>query len=259
MAPQKLLDTHIHLWPSTALSPTDHAWMKPGHKLAQLHGIDDYKTTISSSPIQPTGFVYVETDRYLPSFVPSISPAENEGGDENTEVCTEKLKIWAKEPLNELKFLRRIVGEAPQEGDGFVAGEGEKLKGMVVWAPFHLSAKLFAAYLDIAKESLGERAWDRVVGFRYLLQGSGVDGVRSVVDSEGFMANLVMIGGLGGGDGRGKVKAFDVGIDCHGDGVEALEIVVGLIEKVRGMSGGKEVRFILSKSCLSSILYLFYV
>jgi L-rhamnono-1,4-lactonase len=59
--PPKILDTHIHLWPSTALTPKNHAWMTdPPHILTKRHGISDY---LRVAP-DVDGFVYVETDRY---------------------------------------------------------------------------------------------------------------------------------------------------------------------------------------------------
>ncbi|KAF1954624.1 hypothetical protein CC80DRAFT_389134, partial [Byssothecium circinans] len=245
--PHSLLDTHIHLWPSTATSPTDHAWMSPGHKLAQRHGISDYQATTSSSPVQPKGFVYVETDRFLPALSPDLSALgeKAEGGEESGEKADQVLRQWAKEPLNELKFLRRIVERRPEEGDGFTTANAELVKGLVIWAPFPLPTWLFKRYLGIAGEVLGEEAWGRVVGFRYLLQGKGVEGVRSAAESEAFVDNLVVVAGLDGGRG----KAFDVGVDCHRDGVEAVEVVGELRRRVGEKVGGEGVRFVLNHLC----------
>ena len=238
MAPQILLDAHIHLWPSTATSSTDHAWMSPGHKMAQRHGISEYKPTVSSSPVQATGFIFVETDRFLPSASPDV--ALSEATDD--EAACGALRKWARAPLEELEFLRRLVEGSPVEGDGFVPGDEQLCKGLVVWAPFTLPVGQFRRWVDVVKEELGEVAWRKVVGFRYLLQGKGVEGVRKAVASEGFVENLAELGRLGGGKG----KAFDIGVDCHRDGVEALEVVGELIERVRVSEGEKEVRFVLS-------------
>jgi L-rhamnono-1,4-lactonase len=49
--------------------------MTPGHFLAQRHGIAEYKTATSDAQAPPYGFIYVETDRALPSRFPDISTA----------------------------------------------------------------------------------------------------------------------------------------------------------------------------------------
>lgn len=244
MAPlPKIIDTHIHLWPSTATAPTDHGWMTQGHPLAKRHGVADYDNATSASPVRPSGFVYVETDRCLPSAVPEMQ--EDAQDDEEKE---RRLRAWAKAPLEELDFLKRIVGGEPRDGDGFSSEhDGRRLVGLVVWAPFHLPPELFSLYMRIVESVLQPSAWERVVGFRYLLQGKGVDEVRNVVESEHWLSNLVSIG-----QGRaGKGWSFDVGVDCHRDGVEGLEVVARMVERVRAVEQlqgrGNKVRFVLSK------------
>ncbi|PVI08340.1 hypothetical protein DM02DRAFT_665713 [Periconia macrospinosa] len=233
---QRILDTHIHLWPSTALSTTDHTWMQPGHKLTRRHGITEYRASTSSSPFQPAGFVYVETDRHLPSLTPESSSPDT--------ISDEELKKWARAPLQELEFLRRVVEGSSEdlENDGFdPASDPELVKGLVVWAPFHLPSAVFDRYLAIAEKTLGEKAWKRVVGFRYLLQGQGVEGVKTAAENAEFVGNVVKLAGMDGGKG----KVFDVGADAHRDGIEAVEVVGELVEKVR-KNGGVKVRFVLN-------------
>ncbi|KAF2713653.1 hypothetical protein K504DRAFT_143370 [Pleomassaria siparia CBS 279.74] len=243
-----ILDTHIHLWPSTAVSPTDHGWMSAGHTLARRHGISDYSnaTTWSSPVVQPKAFIYLETDRYLPSPEPDIG-----------ESVPEALKTWAKAPLNELKFLRRIVEETPQSGDGFVLGgdgdgdgdgdddDGPRMAGCVIWAPFHLSTALFNAYLEIAEQVAGPQLWAKVVGFRYLLQGKGSSAVQQLVRSEQWLANLLVL--RHGRKGRGW--SFDIGVDAHRDGVEVVGYVADMVERLRALENekptGRGVRFVL--------------
>ncbi|KAL7780431.1 hypothetical protein CFE70_010454 [Pyrenophora teres f. teres 0-1] len=106
MAPQQILDTHIHLWPSTATSSSNHSWMTRGNILAKRHGISDY-LAITSPP--PQGFIYVETDRRLPSTEPNIPDSAS-----SSEIRKE-LELWAKEPLDELRFLRRIAEGTPKK------------------------------------------------------------------------------------------------------------------------------------------------
>ncbi|KAF2107547.1 hypothetical protein BDV96DRAFT_506051 [Lophiotrema nucula] len=228
MTPQKLLDTHIHLWPSTATSPTDHAWMASTN-LGKRHGISDYyATTSATSPIQPSGFIYVETDRYLASPNPDIAISDD------VEVKKEKLKIWAKAPIEELQFLRRMVEGKPKESDGFEPEDSEKLVGAVIWAPFHLSTDLFDLYLEIAEGVSGPKLWEKVVGFRYLLQAiSDETQMSQLVFSEDFLQNMLRL--RQGRGGRGW--AFDVGVDAHGKGAWQIEVAADMVDKVRELEG----------------------
>lgn len=192
--------------------------MTPGHFLAKRHGITDY---LSITQPQPSGFVYVETDRYLPSAVPDGPLAQ-----------------WAREPLEELAFLRRIVEGQTHEGDGVEGGTGEMLKGCVIWAPFHLSEREFGEYLTIAEKVAGPAVWEKVVGFRYLLQGKKEGEVEKTVKSEEWVRNVV---------GLGARWAFDVGVDVHRDGEGGLEAVGEMVREVRKLEGGEAVRFVLSE------------
>ncbi|KAL5378170.1 hypothetical protein DPSP01_009282 [Paraphaeosphaeria sporulosa] len=231
--PPTILDSHIHLWPSTATSSQDHAWMTPGLFLARRHGVHDYAAATAAAPVQPAGFVYVETDRYLPSASLSLDAG---AGDEEVE---EKLSAWARAPLEELAFLRRVVEGDVQEGDGASEGDGEQMKGLVIWAPFHVQERVFGTYLRVARERLGEKAWARVVGFRYLLQGRTADEVKSIIGNEWFVSNVKLACEKGE-----RRLAFDVGVDAHRDGIEALEAVAALIEGVE-----EGVNFVLNHLC----------
>lgn len=237
--PPSILDAHIHLWPSTATSPKDHTWMtSPAHPLAKQHSVAEYLSTTSSSPVPPKAFIYVETDRHLPSasppsslLAPSLPRADLEQG----------LRSWARAPLEELAFLRRVVEGSVEEGDGAGRDAGEMVAGLVVWAPFHLPPGVFEAYLEVARGVLGERAWARVVGFRYLLQGRGVEEVRRLVGVR-FVENVRRACEGEGGEGR----TFDVGVDAHRDGVEVLGVVEELVGALEG------VGVVLSESCFFS-------
>ncbi|KAH6643071.1 hypothetical protein C7974DRAFT_116635 [Boeremia exigua] len=247
MPPSRILDSHIHLWPSTATTSKDHGWMAdPAHPLVKRHGISDYKavTQLSSVGSVLGGFIYVETDRYLPSKTPDISLR---AGKEEVERV---LREWARAPLEELEFLRRLVEDKPQEGDGFENGDGELMKGAVVWAPFHLSRDNFNAYLAIAQAVAGPQLWDKVVGFRYLLQGKEEGEVKNLVGNEAWIENIVSLGKGRGGKGW----VFDVGVDIHRDGTEPLGEVGELIRRVREReahigNGGRPVRFVLNHLC----------
>lgn len=247
MAPTRILDSHIHLWPSTATTPKDHGWMTPDLFLAKRHGIQDYRTVVQSSNAASSlqGFIYVETDRYLPTKTPKIDP--NASKKDTRKI----LEDWAKAPLDELQFLRRIVEERPEEGDGFKQDDGGLMKGAVVWAPFHLPVFQFETYLELAEEVSGPKLWERVVGFRYLLQGKEKGEVQRLVSSEDWIENIVSLAKGRGGKGW----AFDVGVDVNRDGHEPLGAVGEMVKTVRdreAKSGGetKPVRFVLSKFCI---------
>ncbi|KAI4647437.1 uncharacterized protein J4E79_010295 [Alternaria viburni] len=237
-----ILDTHIHLWPSTATSSSNHGWMTPGHHLSKRHGISDY---LSITSPQPAGFIYVETDRYLSSAEPSIS------GSDSDEDVKGKLREWAKEPLEEVRFLRRIVEGTPEGGDGFTGEESGKMKGAVVYAPFHLKPRVFDVYLEIVREVAGPQLWKCIKGWRYLLQrkGEGVVAKMLKEDEESWVSNLVGLKGLGDGC---QAWCFDVGVDNHRDGTGPMEAVGGLIKAVRtreekeGDGDGKKVKFVLN-------------
>lgn len=212
--------------------------MTTGHFLAKRHGINDY---LAVAQPNPDGFVYVETDRYLSS--PPQFNLKDQGEIDRV------LKAWAHEPLEEIKFLKRIVEGDVEEGDGIEPGQGEKMKGCVIWAPFHLSPSIFQEWSRIAEEVAGPKLWDgKIVGFRYLLQGKGDGEVARLVSSEDWLENIVSLGRGRGGKGW----AFDVGVDINRDGEEGLKAVGGMIKEVRRreeVSGSKTpVRFVLSKS-----------
>jgi L-rhamnono-1,4-lactonase len=248
--PQRILDSHIHLWPSTATSAENHGWMTPGNSLAKRHGIADY---LAVTDPRPGGFVYVETDRYLPSPSPDIGE-----GDSEQEV-RRKVEVWAKEPLEEIRFLRRIVEGKAQEGDGVEGDQGSCMKGVVLYAPFHLPSIHFSTYMSIAEEVAGPGLWACVVGFRYLLQGKGegiVESMLQVNEGDRWLDNLRILK-MGN---AGKGWCFDVGVDTHRDGMGPFEAVLDLIQRLRSWeekeySPGRPVRFVLSTSlegCVTS-------
>lgn len=222
----------------------------PSHFLAKSHGISDYKGVTQSSPAGSAlqGFIYVETDRYLPSKTPDTSSIAGK------EELKKALEGWAKAPLEELKFLRRVVEENPQKGDGFEQGDGSLMKGAVVWAPFHLSPSLFQTYLAITEKVAGPRLWEGIVGFRYLLQGKEEGEVRKLVSSEDWIENVASLGKGRGGKGW----AFDIGVDIHRDGTDPLGAVGDMIQRVREREARDEtrnqpVRFVISKFLTATI------
>jgi predicted TIM-barrel fold metal-dependent hydrolase len=212
MSPKHLLDTHIHLWPLTAVSPTAHAWMSdPNHILSKPHLLSTYVPLSSAS-----GVVYVETDRFLPSPVPR----------------SQDIAEWAAQPLAEIEFMREVV-----EGE-----QGGRVKGCVFWCPMTLGEEGMRAYLQLAEERAGSVLWQRIVGFRYLLQGKNADEIRGIVQSENWRRNLEVLGSKG--------WSFDVGVDGNRDGF-------GVWAAAGEM--GKTGRLILSMLCFWRLRYEVYL
>ncbi|KAH7086435.1 hypothetical protein FB567DRAFT_444454 [Paraphoma chrysanthemicola] len=209
-------NSHIHLWPDPTTSSTKHtsyAWMQPNTALAKQHEVEEY---LAIAKPQPSGFVYVETDRYLPSPTPAIS--EN---DSESEVRS-KVETWAKEPLAEVKFLKSVL----EDNKG---GKGDLMRGVVLYAPFHIPPAQFTTYLSLAEDTAGPDLWSRVVGFRLLLQGKNESAVAALVSSKNWIANILALG-----TGRaGQGWSFDVGVDVHRDGEGGLEEVVKMVREVR--------------------------
>jgi L-rhamnono-1,4-lactonase len=219
--------------------------MTPGNFLAKRHGIADYLAVANP---KPEGFVYVETDRYLPSSAPDL-PKDNDW--EYRRI----IELWAKEPLEEIRFLRRIVEGKTEEGDGVKGDHGSLMKGVVLYAPFHFNGLHLRAYMDMAEEVAGPKLWSRVVGFRYLLQGKG-DGVvermlagdRPNSKSVRWMSNFRHL--KKGNEGKGR--CFDVGVDTHRDGMGPFEALAEFMHEMRYWEKtseieGTPVTFILSK------------
>ncbi|KAL6708891.1 L-rhamnono-gamma-lactonase [Coniothyrium glycines] len=232
MPPPKILDTHIHLWPATATSPSNHAWMTPGHFLARQHSAADYTAATHASA---HAFVYVETDRYLPSAAPPVDPSAS------AAQLRSALGAWAREPLGELAFLRGLV-----EGEG--GGDAGRARGVVMYAPVHLRGGLLRAYLTLAEEVAGAELWARVVGVRYLLQGKRGHEVARMVGGEAWVANVMALREMRGGEGW----AFDVGVDVHRDGEGVLDAIEGFVREVRRREQGDgkgSVRFVLNHLC----------
>ncbi|OCK72848.1 hypothetical protein K432DRAFT_314620 [Lepidopterella palustris CBS 459.81] len=285
--PYSILDSHIHLWPASAANPASHAWMVPSpsgssHPLASRHSIAEYisattsttstntSTTSTFSPPatpRPPAFIYVETDRRLPSLLPAITAPWKSGDEEtNKKAEEEELARWAAEPLEELRFLRRIVEGTPSPfpsssgngdcgDDGFAPGDGDRMLGIIPLAPLPLPRPLFALYLRLAERTAGPATWGRVVGFRYLLQGIQSESeMRALVLGEDWMKNLLSL--RRGRGGRGW--CFDVGVDVNGVGVWQLEVLGEMVRHVRareqeeGEGEGEEgggVKFVLNHLC----------
>ncbi|KAK6438747.1 L-rhamnono-gamma-lactonase [Oleoguttula sp. CCFEE 5521] len=216
MPPISLIDSHIHLWPSTASNEDAHSWMTPGMPLAKPHLLSDYliatqgKATNTASNPTVEGVIYVETDRAL------LTP-------------TSDLSTWAAEALKEITFLRYIVS-----GD-YGPEANSKLLGIVLWAPMDQPTPILLAWLKLAEQTAGPDTWKRVKGFRFLLQGLREEAnFREVVVEGPFIENLKLLGRRG--------FSFDIGVDQHSSGEAMRSIHAGVEE-------AEKVTFILNHLC----------
>ncbi|KAK4543922.1 hypothetical protein LTR36_004696 [Oleoguttula mirabilis] len=224
MAPQEVIDSHIHLWPEATSNEESHAWMTPpGMPLAKPHLLEDYcqasKRGVAQDPdLDVKGVVYIETDvRYDPP---------------NGDIAT-----WAKGPLDEILFLRDIV-----EGR-YGARDSSMLLGLVPWAPIDQPTAVLDEYLLLAKDMAGPQVWPRVKGFRFLLQAIEDRATfEKLVFSSTFVANLKLLGKRG--------FSFDVGVDQHSSGIWQLEAMATAMEMAHeGVPETKRVRFVINHLC----------
>ncbi|KAF2100895.1 hypothetical protein NA57DRAFT_35937 [Rhizodiscina lignyota] len=227
MPPRRIIDSHIHLWPHSAASPSGHSWMEPGALLTRQFSIGDYIAANKHDPALE-GFVYVETDRKL-------NPFRSE--DQNFE--------WASETFEEVKWLKRIVEGTPLEGEGFTKEQGDLMKGAVIWAPVDHGLDVFKRYIQMARDVAGDKTWKRVKGIRFLLQGIHDETkFKQLVLSAGFADVLRYL------PQTEERLSFDVGVDATRAGVWQLEVATDAIESLRAAGeSGKNTVFILSEFC----------
>ncbi|KAK3633912.1 L-rhamnono-gamma-lactonase [Elasticomyces elasticus] len=232
MAPQPIIDSHIHLWPQEMSNEASHAWMTPPDMpLAKQHLLKDYyavadQTHSSDADVVVRGVVYVETDvRY---------------GEPNGDVAS-----WTKGPLDEISFLRNVV-------EGHYGGrDTEMLVALVPWAPMDQPTHILEEYLKLAEERAGSQTWQRVKGFRFLLQFyTDQSKFRVVVLSSNFIANLKLLGKRG--------FSFDIGVDQHSAGIFQLEIMSKAMHRAHeGVAEEEKVIFIINHMCKPDYEHVF--
>ncbi|GJN70900.1 hypothetical protein PLIIFM63780_002508 [Purpureocillium lilacinum] len=206
-----IIDSHIHLYPQSEVDTL--AWYTPEHPLAGQRSLDEYKAATASAP-SLLGFVFVETDR-------------------KNDVAAED---W-EQPLNEVRWLRRVALGQPKEGEGHSSEDAKLCLGIVPWAPLPSGPAVLERYLDAVKEAAGE-AWPKVKGFRYLLQ----DKPHGTMLEQDFIDSLKLLGR------RGFV--FEVGVDQHRRGKKQLDEVVEMVDRAHdGVPEDEKVTFILNHLC----------
>jgi L-rhamnono-1,4-lactonase len=223
MASRAVIDSHIHLWPESASNENGHSWMKPGMPLAKQHILPDYyqasrQDTTEHGDVTVDGVVYVETDRHY-------------------ETPSEDLADWASNPLDEVKFVRKIVD------GGYGERDSRMLLGIVLWAPMNQSPEVLKEWLHLAEEAAGPETWKRVKGFRFLLQAiHDQDKFKQLVLGDDFAANLKILGQRG--------FSFDIGVDQHSGGPWQLELVYTAMQRAHaGMPDEQKVTFIINHLC----------
>jgi L-rhamnono-1,4-lactonase len=223
MAPWRIIDSHVHLWPQSASNEGGHVWMTPGMPLAKQHILPDYyqashQVSNESRDIKVNGVIYVETDRRYDA--PS--------GD---------LAHWARNPLDEVKFVRSIVDGEYGERDS------RMLQGIVLWAPMNRPPTILREWLHLAEQTAGVETWKKVKGFRFLLQAiHDHDKFKELVLGEDFVANLKILGE--------HALSFDVGVDQHSGGPWQLELVYMAMQQAHaGVSDEQKVSFIVNHLC----------
>lgn len=98
-------------------------------------------------------------------------------------------------------------------------------------------------WLSLVQETAGTQTWQRIRGFRFLLQAiHDREEFESLVFGEDFVSNLKILGKRG--------FSFDIGVDEHSGGIWQLEAIsksMGLAH--RGVPAEEKVVFVLNHLC----------
>ena len=195
--------------------------MEENGPLTKQHILDDYYKASEQDPqTHVQGVIYIETDRRL----------QDPNGQE--------IDQWAAQPIKEIEFLRSIV-----EGQ-YGSRDSKTLLGLVPWAPVHQGQDVFEEWLALAEKTAGDATWQRIKGFRFLVQGiTDKKEFEDLVFSDAFLAILRSF------NAQGRQYCFDVGIDQHSGGVWQLEDFTKVLEKLYdGVAEDQRVTLIMSKS-----------
>lgn len=213
--PRRIIDSHIHVFPSSELDTL--AWLTPnsGHPLDAQHSVEDYisavKKSKTSSPADVQGFVFLETDR-------------------KHDLATKDFNG----PLTEVSWVSRIAQGLPRDGEGHTPEHAGLVLGMIPWAPLPLGPEVLAKYVQQAKDAAGASA-PLIKGWRYLLQdkapGTGL--------TSQFIEGLKWLGR--------EDFVFDVGVDVHREPWQAEEATAMVRAAHDGVKGEKDkITFILN-------------
>ncbi|EEY14281.1 amidohydrolase family protein [Verticillium alfalfae VaMs.102] len=197
MADYPIIDSHIHLYPSSEVDSL--AWATAENPIAAQRSVDEYRAA-TGNPSNLKGFIFLETDR---KHDLASGAADGSG--------------W-EAPLAEVAWLRRIAEGTPREGEGHSAADASLCLGIVPWAPLPSGPEVLDRYLDRVQEVAGPVAWPKIRGVRYLLQdkphGTGIE--------YDFVRSLQLLGRRG--------LTFDLGVDQHRRGKQQLEDALVMIQ-----------------------------
>ena len=211
-----IIDTHIHLYPSSEASTL--AWYDPTGPLQGQHSVDEYEgAMIVGDRARPwfRGFVFIETDR-------KNTPSESDPTG------------W-KYPLEEVLWIVRIARGVPREGEGHSAEQSKLCLAIVPWAPLANGVEALEAYVKKVIEIAGDVA-GKIVGWRHLLQ----DKPAGTMLTKDFVDGLQWLGRTG--------YSFEVGIDVRSGGMWQLEEAVEMVRRAHeGVKEEEQVVFVFSK------------
>lgn len=210
-----IVDSHVHLYPASEQHTL--AWMTPRHGLRGQHSMDEYTAAAAAGAV--AGLVFVEADR-----------ATTHGSHDSHDA-------WAS-VLAEVAFARRLADGSPRAGEGHTAAQRRLPWGVVPWAPVDGGAQALRRWTAQAREAAGEPCWPRVCGFRQLAQQRP----RGLVLRDGFVDGLRWLGREG--------YTFDLGIDCHRDGLDWLDDAVEMVGRAHeGVPDEEKVTIIVGEAC----------
>ncbi len=210
MAYEGLVDSHIHLYPSSEIGTL--AWCKDGHPLNGQYSVDEYLSALEHAP-KFRGFVFIETDR-----------KSHLNSDEGWE-----------QPLRELDWISRVAAGIPRLGEGHNPEHAQHCLAIVLWAPIPLGSEALCRYAEKVKTRAGSYK-DLVKGFRYLVQ----DKPKGTMTQPNFIDSLRWLGKHG--------YTFDLGVDQRSSGDWQLDEAVEMIRKAHeGVLEEKKVTVIISR------------
>lgn len=228
-----IIDAHVHLFPASELSSLRVG--PPDGPFDSQRSVDEYRAAVgppaASASSSLLGFVFVETDR-----VNDLDAVRADADDASLAAAA-----WA-EPLNEIRWLRRIATGQPRPGEGHAPEDRRLCLGIVPWAPVACGADILARYLAEAERVAGEATWAKVKGFRFLLQ----DKPAGTMVSDDFVAALKLLGR--------RRFVFDVGVDHHRRGKKQLDETLEMVGRAHeGVPDHEKVTFVLGP-CPASVL-----
>lgn len=208
-----IVDSHIHLYPSSELHTL--AWLTPnsGNPLDRQHSVSDYLSAVTPPSLTPQsslrGFVFVETDR-------------------KHDLLTQDFAS----PLLEISWISRIAQGLPRPGEGHSASHAPLVLGIVPWAPLPLGPQVLDKYISQAVEVAGPSA-TLIRGFRYLVQ----DKPPETMLSADFISSLRRLGE--------QDYVVDVGVDLHRQAWQGPELISMIRAAHSGIASRDKVVFII--------------